>query len=268
MQIITFAKAPNVPKAFLTILDDLGLDIATTQIVLDSGDSNCFGGSGETLTDVNGVQDFHLGAAATTDGDEPVFNGTAGDLSAAEYFSFDGTTEKFRAKAQTAFIETLHKNNAVFSVAFVFYRGGGHGADKSLLGTSGSNNGQIGIDLTVTTAELINFAVRTGTTAALDQTSTATINNNAWNFVGVSIDEAAGASGGIMNINGAQETFDATYSSPSASNATYTLEVCAAGNDVFNFASDMRFGCAALWTSARTFEEMNLVRSKIMSRFN
>jgi len=91
--------------------------VASVCCDLDATQTDSYPGSGQTWANLiaspaDGAAqtdyDFYLGFTATTDGDEPTFNGTAGDTTA--YWSFDGG-DRFGLKSgvNTAFLNNLHK---------------------------------------------------------------------------------------------------------------------------------------------------------------
>ena len=115
----------------------------------------------------------------------------------------------------------------------------------------------IGTQIRITTDGAVQVIIRDGANGTpLFATSSGTVNLNAWNIIGVTIDEATGAGAGIFNINGAGETFDATYSGPSAGAATYTMEIASAGDaGSQNIApNDTRMAVFALWSGAALTE--------------
>ena len=105
------------------------------------------------------------------------------------------------------------------------------------------------------TAEKHGIYVAPGdnSTHTLTKLSDAVMGVDAWHLFGVSIDEATGAGGGFLFKDGdydqvgSADTFDATYTSPSASNATYTLEIGATEQGNRKLASGSRVAGVMVW---------------------
>jgi len=68
-----------------------------------------------------GEYDFFRGADSTATTDDPTFNGTPGNKSVNEYWSFDGGDFFAYDSANEAWMETLHKDNSKFCVLAIFY---------------------------------------------------------------------------------------------------------------------------------------------------
>lgn len=201
------------------------------KLVLDAGDVASYPGAGQSWQDLSGNgYDFFLGATNGATTDDPTFNGAAGGLSAGEYWSFDGG-DKFRYDtANETWMNNLHKDNALFSMAAWVFPAAS--ALHYFFGTNGVFLTNIGINWRATTANGNMFCeVGNGSgSAALTASAFATpFAAGQWRFVAVSLNEAASA---FFFLNNAVATAPAAanFTSPSASNATYTAEVAAAGN--------------------------------------
>jgi hypothetical protein len=92
-----FAASGSSRESLKTTIDGLG---KSAQIIMDSADSDCYPGSGQNLLDLSGNDyDFFLGTSASAvAGEDPVFVGSAGDMSADTYFSFTGTADQMSGK--------------------------------------------------------------------------------------------------------------------------------------------------------------------------
>lgn len=239
---------PGESRTLYQILIDLGLT-TNLKLCFDAADSASYGGSGETFTDRAGTQDFWFGAAGTTDGDEPTFNGTAGRLSVNEYMSVDGG-DHFRAKAQPAFIQNLHKDGAKFSGFAVSYRSAG--ASHSLIGTLGVSTATIGFLWSADANHSITI-FNDSHAPALSQNSSAAAPQDAWGCFGMTIDENGGADAGFLWRNGAydpvsgNDTWNPSYSLPNSSDASFTVSMFARGDGQLASGSGCRIACLALW---------------------
>jgi hypothetical protein len=90
----------------------------------------------------------------------------------------------------------------------------------------------------------------------LSATSTALLTENAWNFVAWTVNSAAGASGGFLQINATAETFDATYSSPAAGDATTTLNIGALGGGAVPLGAGDRLAFILIGTGGKTAAQL------------
>lgn len=248
----------RVPLSLLQSLQSLGLT-ANLKLCLDAGDSSSYSGAGQPWLDTSGNGfDFNRGATSGAEGSDPTFNGTAGGLSASEFMSFDGGDYFRYDSANETWMHNLHKDNAALTAFFWAY---GAGTD-SLCGTNGNVNTNIGMFLRAATGTgNIQFQVTNGGAGAALSKTTAALGYTAsqWNFVGITYDEAAGA--GTINCNGTTEAVSGGYTTPSAANATFTMELGARGNAQSLFAAGGRMGGLAMFDAA-------LSAAQLMSIFN
>ena len=129
---------------------------------------------------------------------------------------------------------------------------------SALFGTYDETAVKTGIGAWILTDGTLQTTVRKGSApTVLNVSSTGTLNFNAWNIIGITIDEASGAGAGIWNINGVGETFDATYASPSAAAASYTMEIAACGNAGFQVIATNLTRMAAIAFVSAAFTEAN-----------
>lgn len=195
------------------------------QLVLDAGDASSYT-SGQSWLDRSGNgYDFFLGDDGSATATDPTFNGTAGQLSSGEYFSFDGGDYFTYDTTNEAWMQ-FHKDNAQWSYMGWWYMGV---ADvvNALFGTRGAvAGGNIGIRVGFNTANKIVFQQRDGTTNQTVYTTTVTHPGiNTWFMVALQVNEAGGAAASFAGINTTIETFDGTYTATTASNASFTLRI-------------------------------------------
>jgi hypothetical protein len=219
---------------YQAILAALGLH-ANAEIVLDFGSFATYPGSGQNVTDLTpNALGFFLGATNGAEASDPAFNGTAGAHSASEFLSVDGGDFLTLGAANPATINNLHKNNAVGTL--IWWLRAETGANQGLVGTNGGSGSNVGINARINAAGTVLFQASNGGGDALSvSSSSVTVPDAQWCMLGVSWDEAAGPGGGRFYRNGvakATETFNATYASPSASNATHPLQLLSRGNNV------------------------------------
>lgn len=245
-----FRFAAAVEQNFHQDIADAGLSTGL-QFVLDAGSASSYDGSSQKWLDLSGNgQDFFRGADGSATTDDPTFNGSAGGLSSSEYFSLDGGDFFRYDAANTAAMNAMHKNNALWSAAFFVYLSAG-GSDRGIFGTNDNSSGSTGVNIRADQGSgqnQIRFrATRGNAPAAANQsTPNSWLTEGAWNFIGVSVDEAGGT-GHIWSDTGGDHSFTSTYDTPSSSASDYTLELCSNGNAGSMLNSGSRMGMAAFW---------------------
>ena len=229
------------------------------QVCLDAGDPASYPGNGTKWLDTSGNgYDFFLGTDGTTSA--PTFVG----VGRQSYWSFNGSTFFRYDTTNEAWMQTLHKNNAVYSAVVMYYR---PTAGQRHFGTSGGTTG-------MTYAATGNITVLNATATVLSVTGDITPANNSWFFNGVSLTEATGVGGGFLYSNGVynqvsgSDTFDSTYTSPAAGNASFTMELSAEGNGVNKAQSGTLVSCIAIWSgTAISKANMDTLWASMRGRF-
>jgi hypothetical protein len=247
-----------VNKDVFEIVTALG-ETANLQFCLDAGDSTSYDGTSQTWVDLSGnTQNFFRGTLVSAQASDPTFNGVAGALSTAEYFSYDGGDVNEYDSANETWMNNLHKDNAAFSFMFWFYADT-LGTNQHLAGTIGNTASRFGVKVRVTTSGYISLQVfdgdAGGTATVLDQDTSAEttpVTENAWNFVAVSINEATGTDGLIFNVNGTNVLDDSTYTSPDTSAASARLQIGSSGNAVLPLLATSRLAMVCAWDRALT----------------
>lgn len=219
------------------------------KLVLDAGDASSYSAGQSWLDRSGNGYDFFRGATSGSNTDDPTFTGSAGDLTSSTYWSFDGGDFFTYDTTNEAWMEALHKDNALFSLIASVYIP--DAAVHGVFGTMGTATTNIGVRLQFTTVEKLQFIVAGGA-SALNKTTDNAVSAGAWHIIGLSIDEAGGSvsffytDGGYSQVS-ASNTFDAAYLSPSSSSATYTMQIGAAGNNGFPLANTTRLGFLGIW---------------------
>lgn len=244
-----FGTFNNPP--LINIIRGIGL-ASDLQLALDAGDRNSYvTGQSWLDTSANGY-DFFLGANGSVGANDPTFNGNAGTRTLTNYWLFNGSKYFTYDTTNETWMQNPHKNNATLTVAgWMWFET--TGVAERITGTGGGNSSSIGIELTVQSADQLAFSVRNGTgtpAANVNGTATTTLIDGAWNFVALSVNEAGGAGASFFMRNTASETFNGTYSSPSASNATNTMQIAAGGNANPPLQNANRLAILAAWSAA------------------
>ena len=251
-----------------TLMSALTTAALTTnlKLCLDAGDSASYDPGVQTdkwLDRSGGGYDFYRGLGTGVEVQDPTFNGGAGALESywgfdgGDYFTYDTTNE--------AWMETLHKNGAIFSAVMFYYSSG----DAYLLGTDAFTG--TGICINIDTA--INVAVSNASTPVLEKSSDTELETGRWHMVGISITENGGASGGFFYADGdysqvaASDTWNPNYTSPSAGAASNPMRV---GLGIYAGKNDSgtRVSCLAVWQgTALTKANMDTIWSAMRGRF-
>jgi hypothetical protein len=255
-------------KDIKALIESLGL-ASNLKLCLDAGDALSYPGSGQTWADRSGGgYDFLLGTGSGSDSADPAFNGTAGGGSASEYFSFDGADLFTYGAFNASWMDALHKDGAKYAfAAWVFVKTAA--STQGLWGTMNNNTGQNGAQSLIdTSSKLVHMVYSNG--ADLLQATAAAAVSDQWNFLAVSCDEAAGANGLIMQVNGAQELYASTYAAPTTSNASGQMVIGALddASPQRQLAANSRMASFAMWEGvALTQVQMMMLFTSTRGRF-
>lgn len=224
-------------------------------------------GSGQTLTDLSGnSRDFVLGAAVGVSTDDPTLVAGA-PLTRSRYLSFDGGDYLTKATANDAFFNGLHKDDAAWSIVVAIYVPATNSAASRILATKAAAGSDVGIMWTLNGNETVcilqsdgvaNFTLGSGSDKA---------DLDAWNVIGVSQDEAGGATGSFIYMNGTVETYDGAYTTPSASDAGTPATIGADGAAGGVFIADVRLGAFMMFASAITQAQMASLGAAMSARY-
>jgi hypothetical protein len=238
------------------------------QLALDAGDTGSYSGSGQSWLDLSGNgYDFFRGATSSSEASDPTFNGTAGNLSSSEFWSFDGGDEFTYDSANETWMQNLHKAGAKYAVLTWVFVPASVGATQGVFGTNrGAQTVGTGVHLAMGSGgpgsrQYFIRSINAGR-PALDFNSGSNIYSlSAWQLVGVSLDEAAGVGGSYLVNNATFTSFTGTYGSPSSGNASQTMQIGARGNASAPFASGMEMAMFCMWST-------NLTQSQVVAFFN
>ena len=213
-------KSPTTVP-LIDIITNLGL---TGNLVycLDAADPNSYSGTGQTWSDVSGSgNDFTLGETSGAASDDPTFN-TGGwwDFGTDQYF-------KQSSASKLSAVDDCHQDNALCTF-FARMKVTGDTLQVFSNNINGSNLNNIGTFWRTRSDGRLEFAAMDSPVNdfALNAVSTDTMTLNVWQNFATSIDEATGAGGGFHWANNAflqtsaSDTFNATYTTPSAGVAT------------------------------------------------
>lgn len=247
-----------------TLITQAGLG-TNLQLCLDAGDSVSYT-SGQSWLDRSGNgYDFFRGATSSATIDDPTFNGTVGKLSSNEYWSVDGGDYFTYDSTNETWMENIHKDSALYTIALVFQLGD-LSASQYLMGTANNSSG-IGFALSATTAGTLTFSTVNASGGGFF-TSNTSLSANTWYCYIISVDEAAGAGGSNKILNGTASTFDATYTSPSASAASGTMKICGRPAASFSMTNLGRMAQVAAWSRSLSQAEVLALYNCIKTRYS
>lgn len=235
------------------VLRKLGLTPGL-QFCLDAGDAASFA-SGQSWLDRSGNgQDFFVGLNGSATASDPTFTGTAGRLSSGEYFACDGGDYFTYDTANETWMESLHKDSALFSFACWMYPAGS--AANGLFGTLGNSASNHGAQLLCNTSNgNVSYQVGNGSgTLALNASSNLGAVAGAWQFFAVMVNEAESRVVRMRNLTAAETS--SAYGSPSSSAATSVFGVGQLGGGSTPLPNGGRIAFAAAWTGERTVKQM------------
>jgi len=247
------------PRSALQAIQALGLTTGL-QLCLDAGDSVSYT-SGQSWLDRSGNgYDFFRGTTAASQSTDPTFNGTAGQLSGNEYWSFDGGDLFTLDQANPTWVNNIPKNSAKWSFAVWVYITSASSTNK-LISTFDSDDPCFDVDINATN-RVFRFTVYNGSGAVLGVDSTDTVSLNQWTFGAGICDEAAAT--GIIQVQGTQKSFSDSYSSPGSANSDVTLKIGSGTNPVLN---GTRIAMVNIWegtvpTAANLLALYNLTRGR------
>lgn len=250
-----------------TILGSLGLT-SNLKLCLDSGDVASYSGTGQSWLDTSGNgYDFFRGATSSATTDDPTFNGTAGNLTANEFWGFDGGDFFQYDTVNESWMENIHKDNAQATIIYWGYWPAPVGVSSAVCGTRGVSTAHTGFIFQRNAGTTLIYVVNNAGASVLNIGMAATMIDDAWQFTAVSIDEAVGANGAILQLNSTQELFTSTYASPSAGAASFPLRIGDRGNSDSILLNGSKTGMFAAWDRALTAAELQQVYEATRSRF-
>lgn len=254
-----------IRRTALELLTQLGLT-GNLQLLLDAGDANSYT-SGQSWLDVSGNgHDFFLGADGSATATDPTFNGTAGAKSQSNYFSFDGGDYFRYDTSNPAWIENLHKDNAAFTL--VTWVWPGSAASHQLFGTHQASASNIGVGLGANASNgNFTLSVSNGSgTFARSLAQNVGVSASAWQFLAARVDEAADVGFMVRNSTKGADA-SVSYTTPSASSATRTAEIGAAGNGSGPVSNTTRIAMFMGFSAALSAAQIQLIFNATRGRF-
>lgn len=233
----------------------------TPALALDAGWPASYA-SGQTWSDISGnSRDFLLGADINASTDDPTFNNGA-VLSKGRYFALDGGDSFAKASANDAYFNGLHKDAAAWGLFAAVYIPD-LAAQGRFFATKAAATTSIGVLVAINASETIQVGISNGS-ANTNFTSSGSLVPNAWNVFGHSVT----VNGSAFHFrNGVVETFTATVSSPSASDAAQTARIGADGLGVAPMPNGTRLGALAMFSTAPSQAQMQAMFGGLRTRY-
>lgn len=255
--------ASGGPAALYDAIVAAGLS-TNLKLCLDAGDASSYSGSGQKWLDRSGGgYDFFRGVNVTVTTDDPTFNGTSGGLTSSEYFSYDGADCFQYDTALETWMNNLHKEAAKFTILGVGYSPASAGGQQFVSTSEYSGGASGGIEFIWNGSTLELIVMRGGTNLAVNPYVSSTRPVGGWFGIALSIDENAGASGGIFWRDGATlSTFNPAYTTPTTSAADFPLRIGSFRGTptvpTYFTSSGDRLACLAIWEGgALTATDLN-----------
>jgi hypothetical protein len=232
-------------KDLIDLLIDMGLT-NNLELCLDAADSSSYSGSGQTWNDVSGNgHNFFRGSTSSSQSSDPTFNGSAGGRSSSEYWSFDGGDFFKYSTTNEDWMNRLHKNNATFTLICWIYLKDST-VNQHLFIDFDNVDTDVGMQVSIAFEQnQIGFFVANSGTVYTNGSSSEGLflTEDAWNFVGISVDEAGGSL--LWHVNGSGGSESVTYTNPSTSNASDTVTI--SGDESIFLTSGTRIAQYAIW---------------------
>lgn len=258
-------------QPLIDIITGLGLT-SGLKLCLDAGDAASYDPAVQTDkwldTSGNGC-DFFRGSGTGSDAADPTFNGTAGNLSANEFFSFDGGDFLRYDSTNEAWMNNLHKNNAVYTIFSVFYIPYSTTSSQVFFGTRGRYQGVSARCVISTDITELGVWQNLGG-ANLNVTTPNTRNPSGFSTYGLSVDEPTGA--GVVNLDGTTTTFTATYTGTTSS--TKPAGTCTIGARTEDASNDQilqngaKIAMTAVWEgTALSSAQLESLRNAVRGRY-
>ena len=190
--------------------------------------------------------DFFRGTTVAVQSIDPSFNGNVGGLSEREYWGFDNTQYFTYDTTNEAWMQTLHKTGAVGTFA-TWVNLGSLAATNGFAGTGSATTSGRGFAFRVGTTSIINWAVWNGAGVVFNGgIAIEDLVIGQWYFMAISVNEPEGTLHVCLNDK-TRSRVSLTYASPSASNASFTMQIGAVGNAENTMENGGQMGMIAAW---------------------
>jgi len=257
-------------KTLMQVLTDATLT-TNLKLCLDAGDAASYDPGVQTdkwLDRSGGGYDFFRGSGTGGDAADPTFTGSASSLQS--YWAFDGGDFFTYDTTSETWMQSLHKNAAIYTFLFFFRMPSSATFNDTLFDTTA---GTTGITAYLNLDQL-KFGVLNAASVALQKTGDTALVSSTWNMVGISVNENGGAAAGFLYLNGeydqvgGADTWNPNYTSPAAGNATRASMNLCGDSGVGYLGSGARLAALAIWQgTALTKANMDTIWAAMRGRF-
>lgn len=189
------------PRMYDAVVD-FGLT-ADWKVILDARDTRCYGGSGQTFTNLGSTtttDDYYLGLGSGSDARDPTFNGSADSLAA--FFSNDGGDIFSPVSASKVLMNSTHKSGGG-SAGLLIFKHKANAATQALVGTRLRQGGGPGTLLSITGSGIWNYGIRNDADANVYVLNgAAAMADNTWHVIAWSLFDGDSSSFAIDSQNG------------------------------------------------------------------
>lgn len=237
-------------------------------VCVDAGDFQSYSNisSQSWVNRSTAASSFFLGVAATASAGDPTFNGPIGYLPA--YWSVNGS-QAFTGFNIGAVLGHQPASNPAWSVFGLIYRTSGPGM------MCANTTAAAGVRINLSGGTMLLSVQGTAGALRLGQSGDTAVSSGAWHFIGVSITEGQGASGGFFYLDGnynqvaGASNFNATISGDNAEAAGQLAIGADGGVSVLQntLANGSLVSCFAAWTRALAKSEFDTLRALMRGRF-
>lgn len=238
---------------------------ANLEFCVDAAEIDSYAGSGQTWLDLSGNgNNFYRGSNSSAESYDPTFNGTAGELTANEYFSSDGGDLFFATAAHTYGIP-WHKDNGICSLIAIVYRPNSNFSIYSTSTEIVSFRMWIPVTGGTPTGNLLTVDVFNASALSFRAQNTTSVPQNEFVMLASAHDESVGTDGTTVQVNATRQKFTSTYSSPSALD---TNSIAAIGySSGIKFPSGSRVACIAGWSRRLSDAELDAIYARLKLRY-
>ena len=253
----------------------VGAGLKNCKLLVDIGDINSMAdtSANTSLVDLSPEgASLQAGTASGADTEDPAVIGTAGALDTT-YSVHDGVqdvtlADLYTFAVQPSWANNIHKDSALFSIGLLYYID--DVSDGNWIQGTATTPLDVGYRLFVNQATSGAFEAWDGSgfAALVESTAIAAPSLQAWHFLGLSLDEAAGT--GFWYIDGVEDAFTSTYDTPSASAALngFTLGCSNKSTPFSAQAINCRFGGEFFFEGrALTTSEFRRIFERIRHRY-
>jgi hypothetical protein len=239
-------------RSLLQAIQNVGITDGL-KLCLDAGDENSYAGGPSWLDTSGNGHDFFRGTNSSTQSSDPTFHGTVGQLSAEEYWSFDGGDYFTYDSANEAWMANLVK--AGNKMSGLIWAAVPSFSPHSLLGTFGGGTKGLKIYHDATPRVVMQLNSATNKVYIKDFPGDAGVPEpdllaNAWFMFAFGTDiPASGDWSGFLYRDGVYGPFtESDRSAVGSSAGSNTLQIGAGGNNTGPLLAGSKVAAVAMWS--------------------